>query len=43
MVSLLEELERREAVIRERVSGLRFQKAELSEQWAQLCHVGGSA
>ncbi|MCX5206118.1 hypothetical protein OG897_32500 [Streptomyces sp. NBC_00237] len=32
MVSLLEELERREAVIRERVAELRVQVAELSEQ-----------
>ncbi|KOT47264.1 MULTISPECIES: hypothetical protein [Streptomyces] len=34
MVSLLEELERREAAIRERVSVLRFQAAELSDQLA---------
>ncbi|MFF3277431.1 hypothetical protein ACFYWU_41915 [Streptomyces chrestomyceticus] len=32
MVSLIEELERREAVIRERVAELRVQVAELSEQ-----------
>ncbi|WP_406346916.1 hypothetical protein [Streptomyces sp. NBC_00648] len=34
MVSLLEELERREAAIRERVSELRLQVAELSDQLA---------